>query len=87
MFAVGEWIAHDDPQRAISFMQELRDRCLSLADRPSRFPVARRIGVNAFRKLTYRGYLIFYLVRADCVEIVHVVHGARDWSTLLAERE
>ena len=60
--AIGDWIAADNPNRALTFVLELRDRCLSLADRPRRFPVARRIGDRAFRKLSHRDYLIFYLV-------------------------
>jgi len=80
--AIGDWIAEDNLGRAASFMQELRERCLSLADRPRRFPIARRIGALEFRKLTHKGYLVFYLVLADRVEIVHVLHGARDWAFL-----
>jgi plasmid stabilization system protein ParE len=41
--AIVDWIAEDDPGRAASFVVELRGRCLSLADEPNRFPVARRV--------------------------------------------
>jgi toxin ParE1/3/4 len=58
----GDWIAEDNPRRSASFMWELRERCLSLADRPRRFPIARRIGTLEFRKLTHKGYLVFYLI-------------------------
>lgn len=30
---IGHWIALDDPERAITFVQELADKCLSLSDR------------------------------------------------------
>jgi plasmid stabilization system protein ParE len=82
---IADWIALDDPLRADSFVDELTGRCLSLADKSNRFPVARRIGGKAFRKLAYRDYLIFYVVRAAEVEIVHILHGARDWAALLGE--
>ncbi|HMG46450.1 MAG TPA: type II toxin-antitoxin system RelE/ParE family toxin [Allosphingosinicella sp.] len=81
--AIGDWIAEDDPGRAASFVVELRERCLSLTDKPNRFPVARRTGGHVFRKLVHRDYLIFYRVLADRVDIVHVLHGARDWTGLL----
>jgi toxin ParE1/3/4 len=81
--AIGDWIVEDDPGRAASFVIELRERCLSLADKPNRFPVARRTGGHVFRKLVHRDYLIFYRVLDDRVEIVHVLHGARDWAGLL----
>ncbi|HEY0130718.1 MAG TPA: type II toxin-antitoxin system RelE/ParE family toxin [Allosphingosinicella sp.] len=32
---IGHWIALDDPERAITFVQELAEKCLSLSDRPS----------------------------------------------------
>jgi len=80
---IADWIADDDPGRAASFVLELRERCLSLAEKPNRFPVARRVGGHVFRKLVYRDYLIFYRALADRVEIVRVLHGARDWAGLL----
>lgn len=83
--AIADWIAEDDQRRAASFVMVLRERCLSLADKPNRFPVARRAGGYAFRKLTHRDYLIFYRVLADRVEIAHVMHGARDWASLLGD--
>jgi toxin ParE1/3/4 len=81
--AIADWIAEDDQMRAASFVMELRERCLSLADKPNRFPVARRAGGHVFRKLVYRDYLIFYRVLTDHVEVDHVLHGARDWVGLL----
>jgi toxin ParE1/3/4 len=83
--AIGNWIAEDDPVGAAAFLLQLRDRCLSLADKPNRFPVALHSGRNVVRKLVHRGYLIFYRVLADRVEIVHVLHGARDWASLTGE--
>jgi toxin ParE1/3/4 len=34
--AIGDWIAEDDPKRAVSFVTELRGRCRSLADKPKK---------------------------------------------------
>lgn len=84
--AIGDWIAEDDPRRAASFVMELRERCHSLADKPNRFPVARRIEGRLVRKLVHRNYLIFYRVLGGRVEIIRVVHGARDWVPLLGNR-
>ena len=80
---IADWIAEDNPARAISFIAELLDRCMSLATRPRRFPIARRSGGAEFRKLAYKNYLIFYVIFIDHVEIVHVLHGSRDWKALL----
>lgn len=81
--AIADWIGEDDPRRAASFVRELQGRCMSLASRPRRFPIAREIGGVPIRKLGHRGYLIFYAVLEDRVEVIHVVHGARDWAALL----
>jgi toxin ParE1/3/4 len=64
-----------------SFANSTTDACRSRHGRG--FPVAREIGGIPIRKLGYRGYLIFYAVLEDRVEVIHVVHGARDWAALL----
>ena len=82
--AIADWIGEDNPQRAASFVRELYERCMSLAHRPKRFPVARHVESVAVRKLSHRDYLIFYAVLDDQVEIIHIIHGARDWAALFA---
>jgi toxin ParE1/3/4 len=83
LIAIGDWIGQDNPRRAASFLRDLHDRCMSLAQRPNRFPVSRHVDGVPVRKLSHRGYLIFYAVLDDHVEIIHIVHGARDWAALL----
>ncbi|WP_335342253.1 type II toxin-antitoxin system RelE/ParE family toxin [Sedimenticola hydrogenitrophicus] len=36
---IGDHIAEDNPVRAVSFLQELRDKCLTLADLALAFPL------------------------------------------------
>ncbi|MET1112861.1 MAG: type II toxin-antitoxin system RelE/ParE family toxin [Allosphingosinicella sp.] len=79
------WIGADHPKRAVSFAQELWGRCQSLASRPERFPVSRSISGRRIRKLSYRGYLIFYFVMEGHVEIARIVQGSRNWVALLDE--
>jgi toxin ParE1/3/4 len=35
------------------------------------------------RRCVHGNYLIFYRVRADAVDIVHVLHGAMDYESML----
>jgi toxin ParE1/3/4 len=42
----------------------------------------RRLPINDFEK-----YLIFYRVRPKRIEVVRVLHGARDIDSILAEEE
>lgn len=80
---IGNWIAEDNPDRAITFVDELLERCRSLADHPRRFPVIAQIDGEDVHKLSHRGYLILYFVFNDAVEVTHVVHGARDVEAMI----
>jgi toxin ParE1/3/4 len=82
---IARWIAADNPQRAESFVDELEGACRSLSRRPSRFPVALRLHGEPIRKRLHRDYLIFYRIRRTQVEVVRVLHGARDWAALLPD--
>ena len=81
--AIAEWIARDNPVRAISFVDELLDRCHSLANYPDRFPSYGEIGGRTVRKMSHEDYAILYVRLRGRVEIVHVVHGSRDLEALL----
>jgi plasmid stabilization system protein ParE len=35
------------------------------------------------RRRPYGNYLIFYCVQVDYVEVLHILHGARDYEALL----
>lgn len=80
---IGDYIAQDNPKRALSFVLELRDKCLSLADAPYGFPLVPRYERYGIRRRVHGNYLIFYRVDGDCVAVVHVLHGARDFAALL----
>jgi plasmid stabilization system protein ParE len=81
--SVGDYIAKDNPGRAISFVRELRLKCESLADHPQRFPLNPRYENSGVRRCIHGNYLIFYRVKADLVEITHVLNGAVNYEPLL----
>jgi len=80
---IGRWIARDNPAGARAFSRTLRDKCLSLARFPRRHPIVGELRGFPLRKRTYRAYLIFYVITADHIEVVRVMHGSRDWERLL----
>ena len=80
---IGDWIFERNPARAISFVLELRTRCERLADAPRAYPLVPRYEHTGIRRRSYRGYLIFYRLHADAIEILHVLHGAQDYEPLL----
>ena len=80
---ISDYIAADNPERAATFVAELLDHCDSLAEMPRRFPLVPRYEHWGIRRCVHGNYLIFYRVREEAVEIVHVLHRARDYESLL----
>ena len=83
LLGIGENIGQENPTRAVSFVDELIDHCYSLADLPRRYPLVPRYEHWGIRRCVYGNYLIFYRVREDAVDIVHVLHGAMDYESML----
>ena len=81
--SVADWIAKDNPQRAVSFIEELRGSCETLADSPLGFPLVPRYAQIGIRRKIHGNYLIFYRVFGDRIEILHILHGARDYEAIL----
>ncbi|RDK07239.1 type II toxin-antitoxin system RelE/ParE family toxin [Cupriavidus lacunae] len=84
--AIADYIARDNPRRALSFVQELRDRCLSLADMPLAFPLVPRYEARGIRHRVHGNYQIFYRVVGDPpsrIDVLHVLHSARNYAALL----
>ena len=80
---IGDYIAQDNADRAESFIAEIRDKCLGIGAFPKSFPVVHRHAGFRIRKRGFRGYLIFYRIIGSTVEIVHVLHCARDHPAIL----
>ena len=80
---IGDYIALDNPRRAVSFVNELIDRCESLADMPRAYPLVPRYEGKGVRRRPHGAYLIFYRVGADQIDILHVLNGAQDYEALL----
>ncbi|VVD89439.1 type II toxin-antitoxin system RelE/ParE family toxin [Pandoraea terrigena] len=83
--AIGDYIARDNPRRAVTFIQELRDKCLSLAEMPLAFPVVPRYERYGIRHRVYGNYQIFYRVveSDDRIDVVHILHSARNYAAIL----
>lgn len=80
---IGDYIARDNPARALTFVGELRAACIGLGDFPERFPVLPRYADARIRYRAHGNYLVFYRVAADCVTVLHVLHGATDYASIL----
>lgn len=80
---IGDYIARDNPLRALTFLRELRAKCLGLADMPERFPLVPRYEASGVRRRVHGDYLIFYRVEVESVVILHILHGAQNYNMIL----
>ena len=82
--AIGDFIAQDNPERAESFIDELVEKCASIADFPKRFPLVDRYSRSEVRRCLHGRYLIFYRVEPDLVRVLHILHSATDYDALFS---
>jgi toxin ParE1/3/4 len=80
---IAEYIARDNPQRALSFVDELQQRCEQLTRFPAAAPLRPDIA-EEIRMVPFGRYLILYSIAGDHLLIERIVHGARDLPGLLS---
>ena len=77
LIEIGDFIAQDNPGRALSFLAEIEAKMLQAAERPESFP-ARDDVHEGLRSARHGRYLIFFLDAGPEIQVVRVLHGARD---------
>lgn len=80
---IADYIAKDNPQRALSFVRELREKCFNLGCMPKAYPLVSRYEKFGIRKRVHGNYLIFYRIETERVVILRVLNSARDYTDLL----
>jgi toxin ParE1/3/4 len=80
---IASFIKADNAERAESFVNEIQARCERLGFMPNAYPLVPRHEASGIRRCTFRDYLIFYRVGPEQVDVLHVLHGARDVDPLL----
>ena len=76
-------IGRDSIPAARRFTAALERRALGVGQNPRMFPFAEGLEDLRIRRRLYRDYLIFFIEHEGGVEILRIVHGARDWRALL----
>ena len=76
---IGDYIARDNPRRALSFIEEIRARCSLILQTPHGSPLREELG-EGVHIVPFGRYLIFYTVHEDSdeVRIERVLHSARE---------
>lgn len=78
--AIGDYIAQDNPARAVSFVEDLTSKCRALIDQPAAAPLRPNFG-DGVRMALFGRHLIFYSFDDRELLIIRVIHGARNWPT------
>lgn len=82
--AIGDYIAKDNPHRALTYIAELRSQCTKIASSPKAFRSRPELGDN-IQSCAYGNYVIFFTDNCDMLCIVRVLHSAMDIETRFSE--
>ena|SRR5689334_18787826 len=74
---IWSYIAQDNPEAANRVIKEITRKFVTLRDHPHIGRQQDKLLLN-LRSLSVKGYIIFYQPCEDRVEILRVMHGARD---------
>lgn len=80
LVSIFDYIAQDNPERALAFVDKI-DRIIGLLeDQPllGRIPRHHKLREFRYRVLVIESYLVFYIVRNKVIEIHRVIHGSRN---------
>jgi plasmid stabilization system protein ParE len=80
---IGDYIAQSNPSCAVSFVREMREKCLGLREMPQAFPLVDDNLHAGIRRRVHGNYLIFYRIGGEAVEILRVLHGAMEYERML----
>jgi len=79
---ITDYLAEQGGPGALAFVDELNDKCASLATAPRRYPLIPGYEQFGIRRRPVGSYLILYRI-GRYIEVVRVLHGARDYERLL----
>jgi addiction module RelE/StbE family toxin len=83
--AIHEYIAKDSKTYASRFIRSLIKATEKLEKMPLCGRIVPELEGYGFREVVYRNYRIVYRLRDDAIEILAVVHGAREIRKVIRE--
>lgn len=78
---IGDWIAQDSPERALSVVREIRAAFRQIAGNPLHYQLRPDIGEDA-RLAVIGRYVTLFWVDGNVVRFERVVYGSRDLPSL-----
>lgn len=82
---IGDYIALDNPRRAVTFIQEIRRHCEKIADAPMSYLARPDLG-DAIRICVHGNYLVVFEPFSDGALILRILHGARHLPGILGSQ-
>ena len=79
--AIADYIAQDNPMRAVSFIREIREELRLVGQNPLLYQLRPEIGEGARLAVVGRYVILFHIV-GEVVRIERVIFGGRDLPTL-----
>jgi toxin ParE1/3/4 len=74
---IGDYIAQDNPLRAVEFLTELQSHCETIRRNPEGYRLRQEFS-QTMRSCSHGNYVIFYECDEREVSIVRILHGGRD---------
>ena len=81
---IGDYIAADNPRRAVSFVEDLQHQCNKILRAPLGYR-ARTELAEGLRSCPYGNHVIFFRVSETDLLIVRILHGAMDMSAQFSQ--
>lgn len=82
--AIADYIAQDNPARAVSFIREIREKIHRIAQHPLLYQLRPEIGEGARLAVVGR-YILLFRIMGETVRMERVVFGGRDLLALFYE--
>jgi len=73
------------PQAALRYYDLIVEKIGNLAEMPERSPFVRDVALKAkgYRYLIVESYMVFFVIKADTVQIRRIIYGKRNYEWLL----
>jgi len=86
LYAIADYIAQDNPTRALSFLREIGAQVHTIGQNPMLYQLRPDIGEGARMAIVER-YVILFRIMAKSVRVERVVYGCRDLVALFRQEE
>ncbi|MDO8519263.1 MAG: type II toxin-antitoxin system RelE/ParE family toxin [Deltaproteobacteria bacterium] len=83
---IHDFIALDNPEAALRFVDLLEEKIQMLAGHPKAGRERKELA-PLVRGFPVGNYVIFYRESRDCLEVIRILHGARDFESLFEDSD